>query len=800
MKRLDSGSGPVPQDRAADTEGKPTKPAAPKSTGDLVAHDEIERALEVARGLIRAGVPVFVAKPARDASGAWDPTGGTGGTGYVLPTAWQRTPADLSTLDDFEPGDALGMVCGHGVDVVDVDPRNGGDASLSEIAAAGIMPTALGEAATPSDGTHYLVNGVAVRSRDGVQPGLDVKAGKDGNGVGFVFIAPTVKRSKVTGEIRPYRWTVEPNLDEIDPADESGAALADLVESTRTTTKPASGGAPPTSSGDGPRFEDLSADMRPRTLAYVAKKMQAKRDEMLAAVSWPEGYRTEGEGKGWERLVADLANLCGRLARAPWCSWTTEDAHREYLAAIPAEIAAADRIDVEAKWREQHHRREPYPFPTALTDAVRVERFEANTPTTAQPPVTPSLEPVLDRDVEATFWESTPELATIRDYALARLVSPWAVLGAVLVRVAHTIPPGVRLPATIGSPASLNLFAALVGPSGAGKGAAVGVAAEVLDVGPVDVETPGSGEGIPAAFVVRRDGMVQMYRHAVVFDLPEVDTLAALGARQGATLDGVLRAMWSGERLGFAYRDPAKRLPVEAHTYRAGLIVGVQPERAGTLFDAAGGGTPQRFVWLPVTDPRIGEVIPDEPEALRLAEQRWPLHLTLTVPDEAAQTVRDAHVARMRGEGEALDGHALLVRLKVAQLLTVLCGRRTMTLADWERAGVVMAVSDRTREAARRVLSEQAEREQKARGRFDGIRAGAAAEVADDIAVRRVAQVIARKVTTGEGVPRSHVRSRIAARDRDYFDEALDRLVAAGTVEVVETSHGQRLVKSEGAS
>lgn len=393
---------------------------------------------------------------------------------------------------------------------------------------------------------------------------------------------------------------------------------------------------------------------------------------------------------------------------------------------------------------------------------------------------------------EDEFWSSAPELATIRDYALARFASPWAVLGVVLARVAYTIPPGVKLPPTIGTPASLNYFVALVGPSGSGKGVAAGVAAEVLPLAEdVETETPGSGEGLPACYVHREDGEVKQWRTAVVFDMPEVDTLTALGSRSGATLDGVLRSMWVGERLGFAYRDPSKRLPVQAHTYRASLVLGVQPDRAGPLFDAAGGGTPQRFVWLPTTDSRIGEQMPPEPDPVRLVAQDWPDELVLTIPDEAASTIRAAFVARQRGDADPLDGHALLARLKVAQLLTVLCGRRRMALEDWHRAGHVMAVSDRVRESAREALRVQAERSQESRGRMDAIRSGAADELTTERAVRRVAQVI-RRHATGD-LSRSQLRKKLPARDRGYFDAALERLTSTGDVEVIDTEHGERV-------
>jgi hypothetical protein len=81
------------------------------------------------------------------------------------------------------------------------------------------------------------------------------------------------------------------------------------------------------------------------------------------------------------------------------------------------------------------------------------------------------------------FWDARPALAHIRDFAYARMCSPWAVLGAVMLNVLHQVPPGVTLPPLIGGRGSLNTFVATVGPSGAGKGAAERAAEEAFDIG-----------------------------------------------------------------------------------------------------------------------------------------------------------------------------------------------------------------------------------------------------------------------------------------------------------------------------
>ena len=180
-------------------------------------------ALDAARDLVRAGVPVFVAHP--------DPTSSTG---FYLPPRWQSSLPDESQLDWWRPGDALAAVCGHGVDVIDVDPRNGGDVSAAALKAAGLWPQTYGRARTPSGGTHEFISGLRV-AKGSPAAGIDLQAGApDGTGRGFVFIAPTVRVSKTTGRPEPYTWEVYPNLAPLDPfgpegPDDTGAALADIM-------------------------------------------------------------------------------------------------------------------------------------------------------------------------------------------------------------------------------------------------------------------------------------------------------------------------------------------------------------------------------------------------------------------------------------------------------------------------------------------------------------------------------------------------------------------------------------------
>lgn len=186
---------------------------------------EQHQALDVARGLVRSGVPLFLARPLVGAP-----------TGYAPPKGWQLSTADPQVVDQWRPGLALCAVTGHGLDLVDIDPRSGGSTD-------GVpMPEVYLTAQTPSGGTHHFVRSLGVPSLDGVFPGVDLKAGAaDGLGRGFAFIAPTVRASKVDGAERPYRWTGDtssylsrPNDPSRFSSDASGDALRARVYELRS--------------------------------------------------------------------------------------------------------------------------------------------------------------------------------------------------------------------------------------------------------------------------------------------------------------------------------------------------------------------------------------------------------------------------------------------------------------------------------------------------------------------------------------------------------------------------------------
>lgn len=256
-------------------------------------------ALTVAEQLISAGIPVFAAPPVVGADGEWDPTAGA--DGYQLPSNWQNIEPDVGWLDPFaegftdtawRPGWALGAVMGRGLDLLDIDPRHGGHESRRQLEEAGVWPRVYAAANTPSGGTHDFVASMGVRSRTGVLPGFDVKAGlADGYSRGFAFIAPTVRLSKVTGDPVAHSWATVSELVKLGLEDDDTVqGMVQLLQANRPPKNTAAACATPYARGrlradegsipGGQRHEELvsyAGWMRSRAVPIQEAKEQMRR-------------------------------------------------------------------------------------------------------------------------------------------------------------------------------------------------------------------------------------------------------------------------------------------------------------------------------------------------------------------------------------------------------------------------------------------------------------------------------------------------------------------------------------------
>lgn len=419
-----------------------------------------------------------------------------------------------------------------------------------------------------------------------------------------------------------------------------------------------------------------------------------------------------------------------------------------------------------------------------------VDPFDITTEIGEEPPADPE------------WWEGRAWLAHIHTFARSRMVSPYALLAVTLVRIAANVPPWVTLPAIIGGRGSLNLFCTLVGPSGAGKSAVCAASDELLPWADPWSHI-GSGEGLIHTYAARvqqedpdnpgrKRWAVEQHTTRATGIVDEIDTLTALGARQGSTLLPTLRSAWSGSSLGFGYADPTKRLKLDAHSYRLGLVVGAQPTRCEALFDEADAGTPQRFIWAPLVDPDAPDELPENPGPLAPQNSWDGFSQQIQVPQVLVEAVTSARrVALRTGDTRGLDGHALLNRVKVAAAVALMEGRTDITEDDWRLAGRIQAVSDNTREWVQNVISRQRQTEAEKRAKGRAREAVVVDETVTDARIGRIAKVIARAVVREGELTTAVAKGKVASRDRDDFDAALHFALAAGWVAQVDRPHSQ---------
>lgn len=627
-------------------------------------------ALDAARHLAEHGVPIFIAKP--------DQGGGHNNTGYKFPKGWQKTEPDPDVVDMWSEGDALCAVMGYGVDAVDLDPHKGGELDGVE------FPRSYGRQRTPSGGTHDLIAGLDVESKDGVQPGVDVKAGHGGKGHGFIFIAPTVKQSKIDGEWYEYVWEEEPNLSLLlIGGDNSGDELREAITTGRRRT----------SEGfeyDGPSYDELPDNLKLQAEEYVNDIVYDWKVRLGAAQAWAEGER-DSQGRGWEGLARDAAWALASLAACPWTGLSEEEATEIYGEILP---------DVMAK-----NKKCAYKWYEGLVEKAAAEPVR-------QPPWWAQ-----------TFFEQTEILRHIRQAAHSRGVSSLSVLASVLGRVLLTISPSVTLPPVVGSRASLNLGFALVGDSGTTKSSSDAVAEELLGEVPEDWVLPiGSGEGMIDAYleaeldIDEETGKVKSTGRQVpvsdphrMFMIDEGETLGKLMDRAGATGGGLMRTALTGGTLGTTNaRAGGRNRKVPKGSYRMIVVVDVHPDQSDVLLQGSGVGMPQRFLWMPARDKELPEQVEDMPD--------WPGELRweppeqdmgdVEYPDHIKREIRQIRLDANHKKVSAREAHANLTRLKIAYALAILHGDTTITDLWWNLAGKLSEASLRLQEACSERLQE----------------------------------------------------------------------------------------------
>lgn len=420
------------------------------------------------------------------------------------------------------------------------------------------------------------------------------------------------------------------------------------------------------------------------------------------------------------------------------------------------------------------------------------------------------------------FWTARPVLRYIRDYARATRISPMTLLVDVLTRVSVVTPPNVVLPPLVGAaPGSLNMFVAVVGGPGSGKGIASAAAAQLMpDIRGAVTTQPASGEGLAAIYVNRvpvpedeggrkNETRLHCVTPRALLSIEEIGALGGASSRQGSTVLPTLCSAWSGEPLGAFNKMESNRLTVPAHAYRLGLTVGVQPAAAATLFDGVGTGLPQRFLWAETIDPQAPEYRPDrpagslpcdlsaiptdpQPNTLDAIYQAGTIRgalgfepTELEFPDEAYRESDTRRLAVLHGAGvQPLDSHAMQVKAKVSALLAILEGRMTVSVEDWQLAGQIMDESTRVRDQCLEQMHE-AVQQSKADYINDSEEARAQAETRKlETAKRSVLSQLERHDSGHEGI-KGYDISRMLGRNGKSAYDAIEALYEAGELDML---------------
>jgi hypothetical protein len=382
-----------------------------------------------------------------------------------------------------------------------------------------------------------------------------------------------------------------------------------------------------------------------------------------------------------------------------------------------------------------------------------------------------------------------------------------------LARVAAITPHTLLLPAIVGTPKPLCYFAGIVAPPGIGKSDANGIGAELVPAPEYvsDQVPPGSGEGLAELLFdlveePNDDGkgshkVKRQVRHNAYIYADEGQVLADLGSRSGSVLLPVIREIWSGVALGQQNASVERNRRVPAYSYNYGIVAGFQVARVGPLLDDAEAGTPQRFGWAYAIDPTVPEDLPEWPGELRWP---WPPIVKsgeyLALEPSIAKEIRAADLARVRGMAptQVLDAQAGLYRLKVAGCLSLLAGRKEITTEDWDLAGMVKTSSDAVRTRIVADVATTTQESNRAKGVAAGQRKVTETEVVDEDRVRKACARIETVLLRDGPLAAGGLRRTVGRPHREHFEEAIERLQAAGRIKSEEIQHqGQTGVRYE---
>lgn len=341
-----------------------------------------------------------------------------------------------------------------------------------------------------------------------------------------------------------------------------------------------------------------------------------------------------------------------------------------------------------------------------------------------------------------SLWESSEQLATIAGWAAFWLVSPWAVLGGVLTRLAAEDAWTHHIPGVGGGPegsGTAALYAVTMGPSSKGKSQARACSIEMLHVseGHLPAENRSRNLSTP-------EGMVDFFLDQEEVDTGETDNkgkpkkkktwvqrrfqaLAWIDELGGVLKVGGRNANWLLEALSSGYTghwseravrsDPTPAPAPQTHfsMFAAGQDAGMARLLSGS---AVNQGWTNRIVLLDAVFPEAAHPdlrSPFPPEQLRVrmpdcgecpvcsgGDRPYIYPETQAIRDEILLQRWENLRSEYPPSKDSSGGHELLAKRRLAKSLAVLHGRNEVSDGDWGRAGNILEHSD----ALRRFLSD----------------------------------------------------------------------------------------------
>lgn len=396
--------------------------------------------------------------------------------------------------------------------------------------------------------------------------------------------------------------------------------------------------------------------------------------------------------------------------------------------------------------------------------------------------------------IESLSWVfSYPGLDKVAKAAKTRGVNPWGVLGAVMAWVAVDIPPEVTTLSEQWGKGTFNLFVALCGEPGAGKGITARLGSELVRRGAQGNFVTDSYNAPVRGMVGSPEGMINALSPRtpdedddaaednprtelarVIFVIDEMNRLYGERRTQESTQEGTLLSMWSNENVGVLRKQEKDTLTVPEWTYRVCFLVGAQAKWVHRLASETSAGLAQRWLYLPavtthVERPKLGRkrrTTAVELPTIDMPAEVWNATKPVAIHDHV-QDLMELQAYYLRAAdaaGRPVDPfkvHRAYNQARVAAALSVITrGRLDVSPEAWHLAAAVMDVSDLTRE---RISREYKHRDRRERVEAAADRAG----IHDEAVVRNAEERIVRVLKdNGGAMPGGKVRNALSKPQR----------------------------------